>query len=97
MYVIFSVQPEKKSKADELLKDDLVSRQSIVIRDCTSLGMKDLGLLIMIEGSEAAIKRARELFIDTGKALENPQAADAYTRFQKESDDVASGVGLIFG
>jgi len=97
MYVIFSIPKEKKSKADELLKDDLVSRQSIIIRECTALGMKDLDLLVLIEGSEAAVKHARELFKETGKPLEGPQAADAYDRFRKESDDVASGVGLLFG
>ncbi len=97
MYAIFSVPPEKRSKADEILKDDLVSRQSIVIRECTTLGLKDLGLLILIEGDEKAVKRSHELFKDVGKALEVEKATDAYQRFKKESEDVAEGVGFIFG
>ena len=97
MYAIFSIPPEKKSKADEILRDDVVSRQSIVIRDCNSLGMKDLGLLVMVEGDDNAVKRAMELFKDLGRVLEGEKAVDAYTRFRKESEDVASGVGLIFG
>lgn len=97
MYAIFSVPPEKRSKADEVLRDDIVSRQSIIVRDCSALGLKDLGFLIMVEGDEGAVKRAKDLFKDVGKVLEGAQASDVYDRFRKESEDVASGVGLIFG
>jgi hypothetical protein len=97
MYAIFSVPPDKRSKADEILKDDIVSRQSIVLRDCSTLGLKDLGLLILIEGEETAVKRSQELFKDLAKRLEGAQAVDVYERFKKETDEVASGVGFIFG
>ena len=97
MFVIFSVPPEKRSKADEILRDDIISRQSIVMRDCSALGLKDLGFIIMIEGEEGAVKRAKDMFKEVGKVLEGTQAVDIYDRFRKESEDVASGVGLIFG
>jgi len=97
MYLIFSVPSDKRSKTDEILRDDIVSRQSIIIRDCTALGLKDLGLLILIEGDDAAVKRAQELLKDLAKALEGGQASDVYQRFKNEADQVGSGVGLIFG
>ncbi len=97
MYAIFSMPPDKRTTADELLKDDVVSRQSIIIRDCSALGLKDLGILVLIEGEENAIKKAKELFKELGKLLEGDKATDVYERFKKESEDVASGVGLLFG
>jgi len=97
MYAIFSVPLDKRSKSEEILKDDIVSRQSIVIREASTLGLKDLGMLILIEGEEAAVKRSQELFKDLGKLLAGEQAEDIYNRFKKESDDVASGVGFLFG
>ncbi len=97
MYLIFSLPPDKRSKADEILKDDIVSRQSIIVRDCSALGLKDLGLLILVEGDESAVKRAQELLKDLAKTLEGGQTADAYQRFKNEADQVGSGVGLIFG
>jgi len=97
MYAIFSVLPDKRNKVDEILKDDVVSRQSIVLRECSALGLKDLGLLVLIEGEESAVKRSKELFKDAAKVLEGEQSADAYQRFKKESDEVGSGVGFIFG
>ena len=97
MYAIFSVLPNMRAKSEDVLKDDIVSRQSIVMRESSALGLKDLGLLIMVEGEERAVKRAEELFKDIGKLLVGAQAADIYQRFKKESEDVASGVGMVFG
>ena len=70
MYAIFSVEKGDIGKADEILKDNIVSRQSIVIRDASALGIDSEDRYILIEGNEDAIKRAEELFKDTGKMSE---------------------------
>lgn len=62
MYAIFSVKKGNIGKADEILKDDIVSRQSIAIRDASALGIDSENRYILIEGNEQAIKRAEELF-----------------------------------
>ena len=70
MYVIFSVEKDNIGKADEILKDNIVSRQSIVIRDASALGIDNENRYILIEGNEDAIKKAEELFKDAGKQSE---------------------------
>jgi len=62
MYAIFSVEKGDIGKADEILKDNIVSRQSIVVRDASALGIDSEDRYILIEGNEDAIKRAEELF-----------------------------------
>lgn len=62
MYAIFSVKKDNIGKADEILKDDRVSRQSIAIRDASALNIDGENRYILIEGNEQAIKRAEELF-----------------------------------
>ncbi len=62
MYAIFSVKKGNIGKADEILKDDIVSRQSITIRDASALGIDSENRYILIEGNKDAIKRAEELF-----------------------------------
>ena len=62
MYAIFSVKKGNIGKADEILKDDIVSRQSIAIRDASALGIDSENRYILIEGNKDAIKRAEELF-----------------------------------
>lgn len=62
MYAIFSVEKSNIGKADEILKDDIVSRQSITIRDASALGIDSENRYILIEGNKDAIKKAEELF-----------------------------------
>ncbi|MBI4416111.1 MAG: hypothetical protein HY557_03915 [Euryarchaeota archaeon] len=97
MYAVFDVKPSDGPKIDEALKDDLVSRQSIAIREGAALGFPDLGRLVLIEGSDSALARAAELFRGFAAKLEGPRAEAVYQAFRAQEDDVASGVGLIFG
>jgi hypothetical protein len=62
MHAIFKVPVENKGKIDQLLKDDLVSRQSITVRDAAALSMEGKETFVLIEGSEEALEKADELF-----------------------------------
>ena len=97
MYAIFEVKPPDVPKADEALRDDLVSRQSIAARDGSALGFPDRGRLILIEGTDAALARAAELFKSFATKVEGPQAEAVHAAFRAQDEDVASGIGMIFG
>jgi len=134
MYAVFSVEKNNIGKADEILKDDAVSRQSIAIRDASALGVDSENRYILIEGNEQAIKRAEELFKgieeklaeeeigkgveiepekelleaseekaeeapkkEIGKKLPEEEASEIYDKIKKEEENVAEGVGFIFG
>ena len=60
-YVIFEVKAAEAGKINTLIKDDLVSRQSIVIRDASSLDIKGEVSYLKVEGSTEGLKRAEEL------------------------------------
>ncbi|MCJ2669844.1 MAG: hypothetical protein KAS60_02015 [Thermoplasmata archaeon] len=97
MYVIFSIPKEKTGKMNEALKDDLVSRQSIAIREAKVLGEDMEGTLLLVEGTEEAVERAKEIFKEVGKPLQDDKAKSAYDKFKAEEDAVADGVGFLFG
>jgi len=97
MYVIFSIDKERTGKMNEALKDDLVSRQSIVIREAKVLGEDMEGTLLLVEGTEEAIERAKEIFEELGNVLQDDEAKSAYDKFKAEEDTVANGVGFLFG
>ena len=96
MFKVFSVPPAKKLQKDEVLKDDLVSRQSIAERDADALGFPGLGTLVLVEGDEKAVARASELFKGVAEELPPEKAAAVRQRIRDQEDDVAAGVGLIF-
>ena len=97
MFKVFSVPPAHKAKTETVLKDDLVSRQSIAEREADTLGFPGLGTLVLVEGDERAVARAAELFKGIGEDLPAEKAAAIRKRIRDQEDDVAAGVGLIFG
>ena len=96
-YEIFDVKKENAGKIDELLKDDQVSRQSIIVKDAAVFDLKDHGMLVFIEGSQGALDRAKELFSPIGKPLEGKDKETAYQKFKDEENAVLGGAGIIFG
>lgn len=95
MYRVFRVPSAGAQEA--LLKDDLVSRQSVEVRDAKALGVGGEGTLILVEGAEAGVARAEALLQGVGRALPGPEAEAVYRRFRSQDDEAASGMGLIFG
>ena len=97
MYIVFEVPKDNKRQADKALKDDLVSRQSIVVRDARTLDIDKDVSYVMIEGADEAIDKAKELFKEIGSALPDAEGKDVYAKIKAQDDAAASGVGMIFG
>ncbi len=96
-YAIFSVDKSEASKINKILKDDLVSRQSISVRDASALDIDKDVRYVLIEGTDEAIKRAEELFKEAGRKTDEEEAKNIYQKIKSEEIDVAQGVGLLFG
>ncbi|MEM3738229.1 MAG: hypothetical protein QW204_00580, partial [Thermoplasmata archaeon] len=94
-YGIYGVKKEFIGKIDEALKDDMVSRQSIKIRDAKVLGINKEVRYVLVEGSEEAVKRADEIFKPIAEKETGEDAEKAYAAFKAEDENVASGMGFI--
>lgn len=97
MRAVFDVPTDARTKLEEVLRDDLLSRQSLVVREASALGLSDLQILLVVEGSEAGVARARQLLESVAKELSGERAEEVHRRVRDQEEDVASGVGLIFG
>lgn len=96
-YVIFEVNKEQTAKINTLIKDDLVSRQSILSRDAHSLDIKGEATFLKIEGSLEGIKRAEELAKEFEfKKLNEKKAKEINEKIQNQEDSAATGMGMIF-
>ena len=96
-YAVFSVDKTQASKINKILKDDLISRQSISIRDASALTIDKDVRYVLIEGTDEALKKAEELFGDLGKKEDEEEAKNIYNKIKNEEGEVAHGVGFIFG
>ncbi len=96
VYRVFRLTPAQADQVNVLTADDVVSRQSVTVRDAKSLGLKGDGRYVVVEGSEAAVARATELLKGI-PPLKGTEADDVYRRFRSQDEQAASGMGLIFG
>jgi len=97
-YVIFEVKSENISKINDLLKDDLVSRQSILTRDSSSLNIDKNVSYLKIEGSNEGIKKAEELAKELEfKKLSKKDAEEIDKKIEEQENSAADGMGMIFG
>jgi hypothetical protein len=96
-YVIFEVKSDEIGKINKVIKDDLVSRQSILTRDANSLNIKGDSSYLKIEGSDEGLKRAEELAKELElKKLDEKKAKEINEKIQEQEDSAATGMGMIF-
>ena len=96
-YVIFEIKSEDVGKINKLIKDDLVSRQSILTRDSSSLNLKGEFSYVKIEGSNEGTKREEELAKEMEfKKLDVKKAKKINEKIEKQEESAASGMGMIF-
>ena len=96
MREVFLVLGDKKQKAEDALKkDDIVGRQSIVIRMCSSLGFKEEGFFIILDATETAMKLAKELVKDL--AMPYKDREKVLKKYDETENQAASGFGFIMG
>jgi uncharacterized membrane-anchored protein YjiN (DUF445 family) len=95
--VIFEVKSENMGKINQMLKDDVVSRQSILMRDASSLGLDREVSFLKIEGSEAGLKRAEELAKELEfTKLDQKKAEEINEKIMEQEESAADGMGMIF-
>ena len=94
MRTVFLVTGENKVKAENILrKDDVVARQSIAYRQCLSLGVKEDGFFIIIDGADNAIQKARELLKDLATEYKNKDAV--LKAYDEQEEQASEGFGFI--
>ncbi|HWR63975.1 MAG TPA: hypothetical protein VN365_06210 [Candidatus Thermoplasmatota archaeon] len=96
-YVIFEVKSAEAGKIQTMLQDEIVNRQSIVIRDANSLDVKGSVSFLKVEGSVEGLKRAEELAKELGmKKLPEKKAKKIEDKIKEQEDSAATGMGMIF-
>src|SRR5438876_11813825 len=97
VYRVFRLPAAHAEKANVLLGDDLVSRQSVTVREARSLGLKGDDRFIVVEGREAALARAVALLKDVAPPPAAAKADDVYRPLRSRDDQAACGTGGISG
>ncbi len=94
MYAVFRFKGENL-KIRKIYEDDVIARQTIVKRDSRSLGMGGNEVYILVEGSEEALRRAREIAGEF--EIRDEEAEKVYKKIKEEEEEASLGMGAIFG
>ena len=97
-YAIFEVKSEDVGKINNVIKDDLVSRQSILTRDSNSLSIDKDVSYVKIEGSKEGLKKAEKIAKELEfKKLNKKKSEEVNKKIEEQESSAADGMGMIFG
>ncbi len=94
--VYFIPRDKFQDVENALLKDDVLSRQSLTFRNAAIFGSKEDVVCVKISGSDEAMEKAKELVGDKGKLIEGKEKEKILKQITEEEDAVAQGFGSIF-
>ena len=97
-FQVYRFATKDRAKMDAALSDDILSRQSLVIRDSRHFGTAGDWVYLFVEGTDAGILRADAVLLDNAVGGERaPDANVLHQLLKDEEDAAASGLGSIFG
>jgi hypothetical protein len=97
-FQVYRFPTSKRGAMDAALSDDILSRQSLVVRDSRHFGTPGDWIYLFVEGTEAGILRADAVLLDAAVGGERaPDASVLHQLLKDEEDAAASGLGSIFG
>jgi hypothetical protein len=96
-YQIIKLPKGSSAVLGKLVQDDLISRQTIAVRDTVALGLDGEDTIVMIEGSPEALDKAIEIVGDDGSLIEGSDKEEVFNKIKAAEDEVAAGLGLMFG
>ncbi len=83
---------------DALRKDfDLAARQSITVRESSTLGLKTVGTIIFVRGSDEGVSKCKELLKDFVIEAKPEELEQAKKKILEGEEKALEGFGGIFG
>jgi hypothetical protein len=96
MEIVLQIESKNLQKVkDILLKDDIVSRASIVFKEGKALSSKE-GYYCYISGTEEQCKRVIELTKEVAKEAAEKEKIGIIKKIKEEQDKASEGFGGIF-
>lgn len=92
---VYRFATSARAKLDEALGDDILSRQSLTLRDARHFGVPGDYVFLFVEGTDAGLLRADAVLLDIGERA--PGGDALYDMLKQEEDAAATGLGSVFG
>ena len=98
MEIIFKIEKQNLQKVkDALLKDETVSKASIIFKESNSLGLEGKHYYCYISGLDETCKKAKELTKNLAEVVKGKDANEIIKKIKSEEESAMTGFGSIFG
>lgn len=98
MEIVMAIETRNLQKAkDVLLKDDVVSRTSIVFKEASAYGGKVGQYYCYMSGLDEQCKRALEIAKDLVKEVKDKEKENVIKKIKEEENQASEAFGGIFG
>ena len=96
MMAIYRLSKSDRKVYDQLIADDVVGRQTVILKDSSPFIPNSDDLLIVYEGSEEAFKRLEQTFGSGLKRLDKREEERVYRDIKDEDSRAEGGMGFLF-
>ncbi|MDI6825692.1 MAG: hypothetical protein QMD36_00640 [Candidatus Aenigmarchaeota archaeon] len=97
MEIVLKTKKENLQKVkDIILKDDTVSRASVIFKEAKSIGLKGNEYFCYISGLEEACNKAKELTKNSAEIANKKEEEEIIKKIKEEEETALSGFGSIF-
>ncbi len=94
---IYVTPSAKRGELDEILtKDDLLWRQTRIVREAAPLGGGNDELYLYMEGADTTMAHADQKLEGVAKKVEPVLGEKLHAQFKEEEERSAQGMGLMF-
>ena len=98
MEVVFKIKKQNLQKIkDVLLKDETVSKASIIFKGSKSLGFEGDYYYCYISGLDESCDKAKELTEELTEVVDEKDAKKIIEKIKEEEESAMSGFGNLFG
>ena len=98
MEEILKIKKEDLQRVKEmLLKDEQVSRASIVFKEASGLGFEGEDYYCYLSGPDELIKKAKELVKELSEEVGEKDKKEIIKKIKEEEEKAMTGFGSIFG
>ena len=98
MEVVFKIEKQNLQKVkDVLLRDETVSKASVMFKESKSLGLEGDYYYCYISGLDEACDKAKELTKELAEIINEKDAKEIIEKIKSEEETAMTGFGDIFG
>ncbi|MCL5804085.1 MAG: hypothetical protein M1306_02145 [Candidatus Thermoplasmatota archaeon] len=97
MYLCYFVPSESRSLVDIIKEDDVIGRQTIIVKDAQNFSFKEAGVILILEGTKEPLEKAESILGSKALRIDTKKSDEIYRKIKEEEEQADKGMGFLFG